>query len=84
MNGCLWFNMACYTLGQRKDGMATSASANCSCPLCCADAAAASIQRACAPDAAASTYAAQHMFSIYVHSAPDFEGYQEGSIFQGR
>eukprot|EP00891_Asterochloris_glomerata_P002641 jgi/Astpho2/2641/fgenesh1_pg.00049_%23_18_t len=48
------------------------------------DAAAVAIQRACAPDAAASTYAGQHMFSIYVHSAPDFEGYRDGSIFQGR
>ena len=61
-----------------------SASGDCSWPVCCADAAAANVQRACAQDAFASTYAAQHMFSIYVHSAPDFEGYQDGSIFQGR
>ena len=29
-------------------------------------------------------YASQHLFTIYVHTKPEYEGYPEGSLFHNR
>jgi len=41
-------------------------------------------QERCKPAPDAGVLERQHLFSVYVHALPEFEGFPEDSIFHGR